>query len=714
MKKLTLGLGAKIMVGALILLVPLAVSLSFLYLYGNARIRASVVEKEGLTLTTPLLNVMFAWQSMGADKAPTDDLTKALGEFALRAKEVGADLHYTHEVQKTNDIEWLGPEGLTTLTKDGAGGDYEKFLTVHERLAVEMSFLSDNSGLVSDPDLDSYYLVLALYQSVPRLLDGLTNMREYTRPDKTELSTGERLSLFSLAREIFLTTTKLVDQVNRSVKETSIAKSVPDSFGETMQIAVDPLTSAAIDIRNASLRAAQNPEFKAADLDVLLDRFVPLINAFHDQGVVALGNMINHRRASDAAELITAFIIAAAGLAFSLLVLLLVVTGIRRRTRQLIGSLGGVAQGDLSNEVPPKLLASGDELGQLARSVRVLQDDLKKQVVSLSRVTDRLSQIGVTLVANTGDSASAIEQMAATSKQVARFATGQLDQTTKAGTEISGMLVRIGDSNELNQGMARQFSMFNESMEANRYRIRATATETQTTGDLVKNLTTTGQQGERSLKSLRQSIGGVVKKTQEIQEIVRFILDLSERTNLLSMNAAIEAAHAGNSGRGFAVVAAEIRNLAKKSSTQAESIKALVASIEEAASQTLAKSEDTEESFKTVLQDINAVRTASLAITDQVIQQETEDGKLSEGLLEFTRFYGELSESMSHQVNQSGTVQKAVATLAESAQQISQSMEEQKIGMEQATKAVLQVRDASVILGQIMTDLTDLMTRFKT
>ena len=66
------------------------------------------------------------------------------------------------------------------------------------------------------------------------------------------------------------------------------------------------------------------------------------------------------------------------------------------------------------------------------------------------------------------------------------------------------------------------------------------------------------------------------------------------------------------------------------------------------------------------------------------------------------------------QVNQSGTVQKAVTTLAESAQQISQSMEEQKIGMEQATDAVLQVRDASMVLAQIMEDLTDLMARFKT
>jgi len=714
MKKLTLGLRAKILWGALILLVPLVVSLAFLYNYGYARIHASVVEKEGLAVTSPLLDVLFAWQSMGVDKAPSEELTKALETFVQRSQGTATDLHYNAADQKSDDIEWLGPEGLTALVKDGAGGDYDKFSSVHDRLAVELTFLSDNSGLVLDPDLDSYDLVLALYESAPRLLDGLTILREYTRPEKTTLTLGERLSLFALAREIHLTTTKLVEQVSKSVKEAGQTKSMPATYGATMQETIDPLTATAVEIRNAALQAAQNPKFEPLALDARLDKLVPLINAFHDQGVTILGDMIGHRIDRDTAELIAAFTIAAAGLAFSLFVLLLVVTGIRRRTRLLIGSLGGVAQGDLSHEVPSTLLASRDELGELARSVQVLQEDLRKQVVSLATVTDRLSQMGSTLAANTEESAAAIEEMSATSKQVARFATGQLGQTTTAGAEISDMLSRVIESNDLTQGMATQFFMFSQSMEANRRRIGATAAEARTTGDLAVNLMATGKEGEHSLESLRQSIGGVVRKTQEIQEIVRFILDIADRTNLLSMNAAIEAAHAGTSGRGFAVVADEIRKLADTSSKQAQSIKALVDSIAEVANQTVGKSDATGESFKKLLKDIEAVRHASQAIAAQVVQQETEDGKLSDGLMEFTRFYSQLSDSMDHQVNQSGTVQKAVTTLAESAQQISQSMEEQKIGMEQATDAVLQVRDASMILGQIMVDLTDLMGRFKT
>jgi methyl-accepting chemotaxis protein len=251
-------------------------------------------------------------------------------------------------------------------------------------------------------------------------------------------------------------------------------------------------------------------------------------------------------------------------------------------------------------------------------------------------------------------------------------------------------------------------------MEANRRRIGATASEARVTGDLSENLTKTGEQGEHSLEALRQSIGGVVKKTQEIQEIVLFILDIADRTNLLSMNAAIEAAHAGSSGRGFAVVADEIRKLAETSSKQAQSIKTLVDGIAEAAAQTMGRSEGTSQSFKTVLRDITAVRTASQAIAGQMVLQEAEDGKLSEGLEEFTRFYSELSGSIGTQVDQSAIVQKAITRLGDSAQEISQSMDEQKLGMDQSTEAVIQVRDTTVLLSQVLEDLTVVMARFKT
>ena len=714
MKLSSQSLRFKILSGALILLIPLGLALFFLYGYGNAQIQTALLEKQGLTATAPLMRALVEWQTLGVDRTPDDGVLKAMAEYGQVMPALAGDLAYNAVAMKATGRDWVGPQALADLVKAGSGGDDSRFAAVHHALASDLLYLADSSGLVLDPDIDSYYLVLGLYQALPDLLEGATQLRAFARPEMTILPGGAKLSLFARASQIQQTATKLRDEVGRSVQGVAASYGPVPGYEDNMKGDIDPIILQATAIQDLANQSAQAPTFNPGTMNTRLDLLAPLLQSFFDHGRAALDVMLDHRIASFTNELVTAFSVSLVGLAVGMAVLLLVVTGIRRRTAQLIESLGAVAAGDLSHEVPPRLLAAGDELGRLAKSVQVLQSDLRTQVVALSKVADKLSLMGSNLTSNTEESAAAIEQMSATSSQVARFAAGQQSQTVGASQIIAEMLTKINQSSELTQGMATQFFLFSQSMEANRRHLGATATEVRVTGDLTKNLTSTGEQGERSLESLRQSIGGVAKKTQEIQEIVQFILDIAERTNLLSMNAAIEAAHAGTSGRGFAVVADEIRKLAETNSKQAQNIKTLVDGIAEAAHQTLGKSEATGASFKTVLQDIDAVRGASQTITDQVVQQEQEDSKLSEGLQEFTRFYGELSESMDHQVSQSGSVQTAVKTLGESAQQISQSMDEQKIGMSQAAEAVLQVRDTTVILAQILEDLTGLMGRFKT
>lgn len=712
MKIPSVGLRTKILSGALILLVPLGVSLFFLYDYGTAQINVAVAEQKGIQATVPLFNLLLDWQTLGVDGVPDDKISKDLDAYSKALTPLAGDLAYNAEAMKAAGYSWVGLEALSALVKAGPGGDFDKFLAVHQGLTSDLRYLADSSGIVLDPDLDSYYLLLALYQSVPGTLDGLTALRQFSRPGTTVLSQAARLSLYAQANLIQSFGTSLNDQVARSVKGLVGAYGPVPGYEAAMKTDLAPLSGAVTSVRDFSNQTAVATVFNPTTMNTYLDLLIPPLQQFREHAVSAAQVMLDERIAAFNSRLTTAFAVALAGLVLGLAVLGFVVVSVRRRTAQLIESLGAVAQGDLTREVPARLLNSGDELGELARSVKRLRGDLRTQVESLAAVTDQLSLLGSTLSANTEESAAAIEEMTATSAQVARFAVSQLEQTTLAGEEIGSMLSRITESNTLTQGMATQFFLFSQSMEANRRRIATTANEARVTGDLSEGLNKTGEQGEASLESLRQAIGGVVKKTQEIQEIVQFILDISDRTNLLSMNAAIEAAHAGQSGRGFAVVADEIRKLAETSSKQAQSIKNLVDGIAEAAAQTLARSEATGQSFKTVRHDIIAVRNASQSIAGQMLQQEAEDAKLSEGLQDFTRFYGELSGSMEVQVDQSQTVQRAIGSLGDASNQISQSMQEQKIGMEQSTEAVIQVRDTTVQLGRILDDLTQLMARF--
>jgi len=714
MKKPTLDLRAKIFLGSFFLVIPLGIALGFVWSYGMGQIGAARQELLGLQVTQPLLDVVFEWEAMGPEGSPTAQMATDWKLFEDRATAAAGSLAYTETGFATEGRAWTSPDVLAKSLAAGGGGDTDRFQTTGETLTSTLGYLSNTSGLVLDPDLDSYYLILALYEAVPSIVDDISGLLSFTVPGQVR-TTLDNLQMYALAQDIGTTEEELRVKVDLSLRAVSRAWAPVPGYQEQVAPIVTALTSATADVlTEAEAQAGGTAKADPVSLKAKALALIPLLDQFHNVGTQALTTMIQGRIRAFETQLAEAFGTALAGLALGGVVFLLLGQSIRKRSSHLVQALGQLAEGDLTHSLDQRLLTSGDELGRLARSVQVLRDDLNAVMKSIAEVNDELGLMGSTLAATAEESASAIEQMAATSAHAARFAGTQLAQTKAAGSTVAQITQRISEANDLTMGMAGQFFMFSQAMEANRRRVQKTAAEARNTGSLAEDLNRAGSEGARSLEALRGDIEGVARRADEIQNIVQFILDIADRTNLLSMNAGIEAAHAGTSGRGFKVVADEIRKLAEVSGTQAQNIRALVDGINAAATQTLQKAESTRASFGTLGLDIEAVRNASQAIADQIIEQEAEDTKLSSGLEEFTRFYGDLSHSMETQVGQSTLVTGTLEQLEQSSRQIAESMDEQKIGMGQATEAVVQVRDTSTDVARILEELAELLARFRT
>ena len=545
---------------------------------------------------------LYQYRDAAAMQSPDTEkfrgaLTAGIAGLAKAQADLGQQLD-TADLAKT---AVSGLQAFVAGTTPAASGD-----DAIGALRDLMSRIGDQSGLVLDPDLDSFYTMDALTAKVPDIADEIEAIARLAAASmaKGEVSTEERANYLVNKIGLKSTASQLAADIaagyrgnaDGSLKshleaEVVAANSALETFGHEVGRMIEQQQG-----RDATPEAVHK---LGGDTEAAIWRL-------RDQMRAELDRLLQARIDRFNGELQRML-----GMTFALLVasvlcvIAMIRFGVTRPINRLTDAMSGLASGDMSIAVPG--LGSQDELGAMAKAVQVFKDNMieaerlrAEQQAAQRRQLDRAQQI---------------------ESSVARFETLIAEVVGTVSSAASELQLTAQSMSVTSEQTSRQSTAVAAASEQASLNVTVVASATE---ELSASVGEIARQANGSTRMMGEAVGQASRTNEQVQalslaadkigDVVKLISDIAGQTNLLALNATIEAARAGEVGKGFAVVASEVKGLAHQTAKATEEIAGQIRAMQEATQESVA-------AIASIAETIAKVNKTSAAIASAVDEQ---------------------------------------------------------------------------------------------
>ncbi len=367
-------------------------------------------------------------------------------------------------------------------------------------------------------------------------------------------------------------------------------------------------------------------------------------------------------------------------------------------------------EGDLTQKIE---VASKDEIGEMAKYFNLTFDKIRTLVALVKQQSAALQSVGVNLFSNMTETAAAINEITANIQSIKNQAMNQSASITETSATMEQISRGIETLNRLIEDQSANVTESSSAIEQMMANIGSvTKTLVQNTEN-IKNLTDSSESGRSGLDKIAHDILEVAKESEGLLEISQVIQDIASQTNLLSMNAAIEAAHAGESGKGFAVVADEIRKLAETSGVQAKTVSTALKRIKDSIEGITTSTKEVLAKFETIQKEVSTVAEQESGIRRAMEEQTTGSQQVLEAISILNDITQKVQSNSQEMLTGSQQVSEEASNMNTITQEITNGMEEMATGAEQITVAVNKVNELSNENKESIEALMKEVERFK-
>ncbi|RVT67444.1 methyl-accepting chemotaxis protein [Niallia taxi] len=328
---------------------------------------------------------------------------------------------------------------------------------------------------------------------------------------------------------------------------------------------------------------------------------------------------------------------------------------------------------------------SKDEIGSLSISFNSMADGIKELVETIGETSQALASSSEQLSASSEESSKASEHISETIQELAASSENQMTLMASSSKGINNV---TGSTERISANAEKVAATAENTAEASKKGLRN-----------IEEVTTQMNSINTNVGNLSVSINTLEGRIKEIGEITKAITDISSQTNLLALNAAIEAARAGEQGKGFAVVADEVRKLAEQSSQSAEQITSLISQIQV----------DT----KTTIQSMSTAKNEVDLGLNIVQNAGNSFGEIEVSINDLVNLFEEVFVSLKELKDNTDVINVSVMEVNSMAEEAAANTENVSAATEEQVASMEEIAASSSSLANLAESLQELIRKFK-